>query len=251
MRRAQVRFSNRYDRLLKKARELSILCDADVAVIRFSTTGQLYQWSSTSMEHILSRYNRSMAAVNQSQKHPSDEQKAAEFCLNKVNSQPIDINNLKEQYLRLRTAYMQLNGKELEGLSVEALEQLEHQLNEGILSVKKKREQTLQDQLRRSRLQEQTLLDQPKRSRLQEQRVILENETLRKEVEELRQKTSPNLLELDLLQRRISLNSTPNADYDRAIEGEGDENDGSDHSDTSLNLWLSSDVGRESKVAKK
>ncbi|XWS59101.1 hypothetical protein CRYUN_Cryun08bG0093100 [Craigia yunnanensis] len=141
----QVTFSKRRNGLLKKARELSILCDAEVGVIIFSSTGKVYQWSGTSMEHTLLKYNRDMA-VDQSQEHPSDEQKAE-------NSQPIDSNTLKEEYLSLHAACMRLNGKELNDLSFKELQQLEHQLNEGMLSVKEQKEQILVDQLERSRLQ--------------------------------------------------------------------------------------------------
>ncbi|TYI40059.1 hypothetical protein ES332_A02G137400v1 [Gossypium tomentosum] len=122
----QVTFSNRRNGLLKKARELSILCDAEVSVIIFSTTGKLYQWSSTSMEDTLLKYNRGKIV----EQHPFDEQKAEQ------NSQSVDVSTLKEEYLKLRAAYMRLNGKELEGLSFKEVQQLEHQLNEGILSIK-------------------------------------------------------------------------------------------------------------------
>jgi hypothetical protein len=44
----QVTFSKRRNGLLKKAFELSVLCDAEVALIVFSTTGKLYEFSSTS-----------------------------------------------------------------------------------------------------------------------------------------------------------------------------------------------------------
>ncbi|KAK3024418.1 hypothetical protein RJ639_043376 [Escallonia herrerae] len=43
----QVTFSKRRNGLLKKAKELSILCDAEVGVIIFSSTGKLYEYSST------------------------------------------------------------------------------------------------------------------------------------------------------------------------------------------------------------
>lgn len=42
----QVTFSKRRVGLLKKARELSILCDAEVALIIFSTSGKLYEFAS-------------------------------------------------------------------------------------------------------------------------------------------------------------------------------------------------------------
>lgn len=43
----QVTFSKRRNGLLKKAKELSILCDAEVGLIVFSSTGKLYDYSST------------------------------------------------------------------------------------------------------------------------------------------------------------------------------------------------------------
>uniref|UniRef100_A0A7N2MXB2 MADS-box domain-containing protein n=1 Tax=Quercus lobata TaxID=97700 RepID=A0A7N2MXB2_QUELO len=44
----QVTFSKRRNGLLKKARELSILCDAEVGVIIFSSTSKLYEYANTS-----------------------------------------------------------------------------------------------------------------------------------------------------------------------------------------------------------
>ncbi|KAE8729008.1 serine carboxypeptidase-like 40-like [Hibiscus syriacus] len=57
-------------------------------------------------------------------------------------------------------------------MSLKELEVPEQQLSEGLLSVKEKKEQVLIEQL--------------EQSRVQEQRVLLENETLQRQVEELR-----------------------------------------------------------------
>ena len=43
----QVTFSKRRRGLFKKAEELSVLCDAEVAVIIFSATGKLFEYSSS------------------------------------------------------------------------------------------------------------------------------------------------------------------------------------------------------------
>ncbi|KAG6786383.1 hypothetical protein POTOM_007983 [Populus tomentosa] len=43
----QVTFSKRRNGLLKKAKELAILCDAEVGVMIFSSTGKLHDFSST------------------------------------------------------------------------------------------------------------------------------------------------------------------------------------------------------------
>lgn len=42
----QVTFSKRRNGLLKKAYELSVLCEAEVALIIFSSRGKLYEFSS-------------------------------------------------------------------------------------------------------------------------------------------------------------------------------------------------------------
>lgn len=44
----QVTFSKRRNGLLKKAFELSVLCEAEVALIVFSTRGKLFEFSNSS-----------------------------------------------------------------------------------------------------------------------------------------------------------------------------------------------------------
>nr|ASZ79965.1 MADS37 [Bambusa multiplex] len=54
----QVRFSKRRSGLFKKARELSVLCDAEVALVVFSPAGRLYEFASSdsSIEKLFGRY---------------------------------------------------------------------------------------------------------------------------------------------------------------------------------------------------
>jgi MADS-box transcription factor, plant len=46
----QVTFSKRRNGIFKKARELAILCDAEVGLVIFSSTGRLYEYASTRLE---------------------------------------------------------------------------------------------------------------------------------------------------------------------------------------------------------
>lgn len=46
--RRQVTFSKRRTGLVKKAQEISVLCDADVALIVFSPKGKLFEYSAGS-----------------------------------------------------------------------------------------------------------------------------------------------------------------------------------------------------------
>lgn len=51
----QVTFSKRRKGLLKKAKELSILCDAEVGVIVFSSTDKLYDYASTRFHSLINK----------------------------------------------------------------------------------------------------------------------------------------------------------------------------------------------------
>ncbi|KAB1224958.1 Agamous-like MADS-box protein AGL15 [Morella rubra] len=159
----QVTFSKRRAGLLKKAQELAILCDAEVAVIIFSNTGKLFEFSSSGMKRTLSRYNKCL---------DSPEAALVEYRAEwqKQDSKEVDI--LKDEIEKLHLKQLRLLGKDLTGLGLKELQHLEQQLSEGLLSVKERKEQLLMEQL--------------EQSRMQEQRTMLENETLRRQVEELR-----------------------------------------------------------------
>ncbi|KAJ3693873.1 hypothetical protein LUZ60_009353 [Juncus effusus] len=54
----QVTFCKRRNGLLKKAYELSVLCDAEVALIVFSSRGRLYEYSNNSVKATIERYKK-------------------------------------------------------------------------------------------------------------------------------------------------------------------------------------------------
>ncbi|KAK4285450.1 hypothetical protein QN277_002145 [Acacia crassicarpa] len=224
----QVTFSKRRNGLLKKAQELAILCDAEVAVIIFSNTGKLFEFSSSGMMRTLSRYkkcfNPSEAAVVECKTEKED---------------PKTVETLKDEIAKLEKKQLRLMGKDLAGLSLKELHQLEQQLNEALFSVKEKKEELLVEQL--------------EQSRVQEQRAILENETLRRQVEELRclfpitEHVVPSFLQYHHVKRRdtpvnngvICSNLVSNC-----------ENENGD-SDTTLHLGLPTDVHHKRKAPEK
>nr|KYP55260.1 Agamous-like MADS-box protein AGL15 [Cajanus cajan] len=189
----QVTFSKRRTGLFKKAQELSILCDAEVAVIVFSNTGKLFEFSNSGMKRTLSRYNKSLGSADAA---------VAESKTQKEDSKMVEI--LREEITKLETKQLQLLGKDLTGLGVKELQNLEQQLNEGLLSVKARKEELLMEQL--------------EQSRVQEQRVMLENETLRRQaniiIEELRclfpqsEHVVPSFLQYQRTERKNSLVNT-------------------------------------------
>ncbi|XVF73587.1 hypothetical protein PTKIN_Ptkin12aG0214100 [Pterospermum kingtungense] len=158
----QVTFFKRRTGLLKKAKELAILYDAEVAAIIFSNAGKLVEFSSSGMKKTLSRYNKCSQC--------SSEIAQVEEKAEKQDSKKAD--NLKDEIAKLEMEQLQLSGKNLTSMSFKELQLLEQQLNEGLLSVKEKKEQLLMEQL--------------EQSRVRELRAMLENETLSRQIEELR-----------------------------------------------------------------
>ncbi|CAD5170058.1 unnamed protein product [Musa acuminata subsp. malaccensis] len=54
----QVTFCKRRNGLLKKAYELSVLCDAEVALVVFSSRGRLYEYATSSVKESIERYKK-------------------------------------------------------------------------------------------------------------------------------------------------------------------------------------------------
>ncbi|KAI3510897.1 hypothetical protein L1887_18035 [Cichorium endivia] len=123
----QVTFSKRRGGLFKKAHELSVLCDAEVAAIVFSNTGRLYEFSSSSMRGIIDRYNRvTESSTSQVQIEMVQEQAELEILRNEVG--------------RLHNENARLKGNDLGGMSRLEIDQLEQQLNDSLILVSKKKE---------------------------------------------------------------------------------------------------------------
>ncbi|KAL5679623.1 hypothetical protein ACJX0J_006008, partial [Zea mays] len=156
----QVTFAKRRNGLLKKAYELSLLCDAEVALIIFSGRGRLFEFSSSScMYKTLERYRSS----NYSQEVKT----------------PLDTEIKYQDYLKLRTRveFLQTTqrnilGEDLGPLSMKELEQLEDQIEISLKHISSRKNQMLLDQLFDLKSKEQELLDLNKdlRKQLQETR---------------------------------------------------------------------------------
>ncbi|KAM0926987.1 hypothetical protein ACQ4PT_003123 [Festuca glaucescens] len=132
----QVTFSKRRRGLFKKAEELSVLCDADVALIVFSSTGKLSQFASSSMNEIIDKYSTHSKNLGKADQPSLD--------LNLEHSKYANLNDqLAEASLRLR----QMRGEGLEGLSVDELQQLEKNLETGLHRVLQTKDQQFLEQI--------------------------------------------------------------------------------------------------------
>ncbi|XP_021839289.1 MADS-box transcription factor 23 isoform X2 [Spinacia oleracea] len=155
----QVTFSKRRGGLIKKADELSVLCDCEIALIIFSCTGKKHEFVSrkTSMDRILRRYRDFMANSPATALSSSSNAATVEHQQLVEYNPESDVNTMRAEISRLRTLCLQLQGRELEGLNHRELQMLEQQLLDGISSVRNKKDHLLLEQLEKSKLQEEKL----------------------------------------------------------------------------------------------
>ncbi|KAI9177606.1 hypothetical protein LWI28_017229 [Acer negundo] len=120
----QVTFSKRRRGLFKKAHELSTLCDAEIALIVFSSTGKLSEYSSSSVKQVIEKYNLHLQNL-----HKFD-QPSLELQLETSTYEMLS-REIAEKTHELR----QMRGEELQGLNLEELKKLEKSLEGGLRCV--------------------------------------------------------------------------------------------------------------------
>lgn len=131
----QVTFSKRRKGLIKKAKELAILCDAQVGLVIFSSTGKLYEYANTSMKSVIERYN--ICKEDQQVTNPESE----------VKFWQREADILRQQLQSLQENHRQLMGEQLYGLSIRNLQDLESQLELSLQGVRMKKEKILTDEI--------------------------------------------------------------------------------------------------------
>nr|AUW56532.1 AGL6 [Anthurium andraeanum] len=142
----QVTFSKRRNGLLKKAYELSVLCEAEVALIIFSSRGKLYEFGSVGLTKTLERYQR--CSYNTQDSTIADRE---------TQSWYQEVSKLKAKYESLMRAQRHLLGEDLGPLSVKELQQLERQLESALFQARQRKTQIMMDQMEELRKKERHL----------------------------------------------------------------------------------------------
>lgn len=149
--------------MFKKAHEISVLCETDVALIVFSSKGKLYEYSTDAcMERILERYGRYFRAekVLQNKEPESQEDLCYEY------------GKLKNRLDALQRSQSHLMGEKLDTLNLKELQQLEQQLETTLKDIRSQMSQRLLDSISDLERKEKSLLEY--KSVLEKK--ILENE---------------------------------------------------------------------------
>ncbi|PIA55947.1 hypothetical protein AQUCO_00700336v1 [Aquilegia coerulea] len=120
----QVTFSKRRTGIVKKARELTVLCDAEVSLIMFSSTGKLSEFisPSTTTKKIYDQYQQ-VSGINLWNSHYEKMQES--------------LKKQKETNMRLRREIRQRIGESLDDdMSFDELRSLEQDLDESVKLVR-------------------------------------------------------------------------------------------------------------------
>ncbi|KAL6312369.1 hypothetical protein AAG906_008039 [Vitis piasezkii] len=141
----QVTFSKRRAGLLKKTHELSVLCDVQIGLIIFSSTGKMCEYCTEPwrMDQIIERYQK--VTGTRIPEHDSREQIYNE------------LTRMRKETSCLQRSMRGYTGEDLSSVPYEDLDQLEQQLEHSVDKVRARKNQLLQQQLDNLRRKEQML----------------------------------------------------------------------------------------------
>ncbi|KAI5428879.1 agamous-like MADS-box protein MADS3 isoform X1 [Lathyrus oleraceus] len=148
----QVTFSKRRNGLLKKAYELSVLCDAEIALIIFSSRGKLSEFGSSSsgIAKTLERYQK-CSFTSQNDNDNVNEHETQNWYQ--------EMSKLKAKYESLQKAQRQLLGEDLGPLNIKELQNLEKQLEAALAQARHRKTQIMIEQMEELRKKELRLGD--------------------------------------------------------------------------------------------
>ncbi|CAI9767036.1 unnamed protein product [Fraxinus pennsylvanica] len=152
----QVTFSKRRKGLSKKAKELSVLCDADVALIIFSSTGKLFEFASSSMKDILEKYDLHTKNLEKLEQPSPELQLVGDSNYSRLSKE------VTERSHELRC----MRGEELQELSIEELQKLEISLETGLSRVIEKKGEKIMKEINQLQRKGKELMEENERLRL-------------------------------------------------------------------------------------
>ncbi|EPS67395.1 hypothetical protein M569_07386 [Genlisea aurea] len=139
----QVTFSKRRSGLIKKTHELSVLCDAQIGLIVFSTKGKLTEYCTPpySMKQIIDRYSKAKGI------HIPDHN-APGSSMGLYNEQMYqELARMKNETMNLELSLQRYRGDDLSSVQFDELSELENQLEHSANKIRTRKFQLLHEQL--------------------------------------------------------------------------------------------------------
>lgn len=146
----QVTFSKRRSGLLKKAFELSVLCDAEVGLIVFSTSGKLYEFSSSSISKTIERYERNAKELGIAKSAIQDN----------LQNFKEDAVSMSKKIEFLEVSKRKLLGDCVESCSVEELQQIEEQVEKSLSNIRARKNLLFKQKVEQLKEQERILAEE-------------------------------------------------------------------------------------------
>lgn len=125
----QVTFCKRRNGLLKKAYELSVLCDAEITLIVFSSRGRVYEYANNNIKATIEKYKKATSSTPNT------------WSSQEINAQfyQQEAKKLRQQIQMLQNTTRHLMGEDLGCLNVKELKQMETRLERGLSRIRSKR----------------------------------------------------------------------------------------------------------------
>ncbi|CDY52354.1 hypothetical protein IGI04_031608 [Brassica rapa subsp. trilocularis] len=133
-----VTFSKRRKGLLKKAHELSVLCDAQVAAIVFSQKGRLYDFASSDMQKMIER-----CEIHRGEYFGAERLQKQQYVQDLKNEMAITMDKIKLLQLHCR----KLMGQDLDSCSVEELKEITTKIEKSLTIVRSRKAKLNEDRI--------------------------------------------------------------------------------------------------------
>ncbi|KAK4388950.1 UNVERIFIED_CONTAM: Floral homeotic protein GLOBOSA [Sesamum calycinum] len=129
----QVTYSKRRNGIMKKAKEISVLCDAQVSVIIFASSGKMHEFCSpsTTLVDMLDQYHKLSGKRLWDAKHEHLDN---------------EINRIKKENDSMQIELRHLKGEDISTLNYKELMVLEEALENGVSTLKAKQNEMIEEE---------------------------------------------------------------------------------------------------------
>ncbi|XP_023523689.1 floral homeotic protein PMADS 2-like [Cucurbita pepo subsp. pepo] len=138
----QVTYSKRRNGIIKKAKEITVLCDAHVSLVVFASSGKMHEYCSPSMQlvDILDKYHKQSGKRLWDAKHE-----------NLSN----ELDRVKKENDNMQIELRHLRGEDITSLNYKELMALEEALENGLIGVREKQSEFMKMMRTNERMMEE------------------------------------------------------------------------------------------------